>query len=223
VIVEPDPNVTSFVGVSFATHGTGLSSPTIPAHLAPVDLQKDAIIACLINSPNNTLPTMPAGQGWQMVGGNDAISGLAGDTLALRWIWKWAGTSAQVFGTPANATRAICWVYRFTVAPDTPFPSVGATTNPTKNHKISSVGGAVVRHVGHDIEQAAGHILSISVARQDVTLLQRTDVVNNGVIGQTQGKVMYGRSNGAVASWPLQDRTAGGLTETISSALELAA
>jgi hypothetical protein len=34
---------------------------------------------------------------------------------------------------------------------------------------------------------------------------------------------MYGRSNGAVASWPQQDGATSGATESISSALELAA
>jgi hypothetical protein len=216
----PGDNATSFVGVGSTTHGTGLSSPTIPAHLGPIGTQKDLIVACLVNTPSNVLPTMPSGEGWAMLGGTDAISGLVGTNMALRWIWKWADSNAEAFGTPADATRAIVWVYRYTVAPaSVPFPGVLGTNNPAKGTRDNT---SDVLHVAHTVIDAPAHLLSVSVSKTNVTFTERTGLVSNAVLGTTGGKTGYGRSNGAVSTWTQQLGATSGSTYSISSVLELA-
>jgi hypothetical protein len=216
----PGDNATSFVGIASTTHGTGLASPTIPAHLGPTGTQKDLIVACLVNSPTNVVPTMPSGEGWSFVGGSAANAGLAGTGLALLWIWKWADTNAEAFGTPANATRAVVWVYRYTVAPaSVPFPGTLGTNNPAKGTRENT---SDVLHVAHTVIDAPAHLLAVSVSKANVTFTERTGLVSNAVIGTTGGKTGYGRSNGAVSTWTQQLGATSGSTDSISSVLELA-
>lgn len=213
---SPPMNATSFVGIDGALHGTGLASPSIPTHLAPTGTQKDAILGLLVNSVSTTAPTAPAG--WT------ALTASASSTMCFRWIWKWAATNAETFGTPADATRAVVWVYRFTVAPAVPFIEAPIDkTNPTNNPKGSGTGGNTVRHTGHTLVQSSAHLLFATAAKANVSVTNRTGAASTAVLGATTSKVMYGRSNGAVAEWLQQNGATDGPTETMSSVLELAA
>ena len=207
---SPPVNATSFVGIDGVTHGTGLASPTIPTHLAPTGTQKDAIVALLVNSVNTTAPTAPAG--WTV------LPGASSSTMCFRWIWKWATTNSETFGTPADATRAVVWVYRFTVAPSVPIIGV-----PTNNPKGSGIGGNTVRHTAHTLIQPSAHLLFGTAAKANVSVTNRTGAASTAVLGATTSKVMYGRSNGAVAEWLQQNGATDGPTESMSSVLELVA
>ena len=212
-------NVTSFLSILGAVDGSGTASIAPPTHLAPTGTQKDLLVATLVNSVNGTVPTAPTGQGWNSWGTSSTVSTSA--LSAYRVIWKYCATNSEAFGSDAaNATRAVLAHFRLTVAPSDPFGGLALdlSMNVGAVAKSSGQSTGIVRWAGHS-GVTGHHIITLMLAKSDVTPSHRTDTTDQASLGSGTGKVLYGRSNGPVTSWAQQDAASSAATGTHSIAI----